>query len=78
MKLFSVCQTVFEDQSFLHDVNLFLTAIFLQGEDGLELPALEHGDSMIAVAIDHTHSTIYVIVKASMTRDISLQGQLEE
>ena len=54
MRLLSACQTVFEDQSFLHDVNLFLTAIFLQGEDGLELPALEHGDSMIAVAIYHT------------------------
>ena len=56
MKLLSVRQTVFEDQSFLHDMNILFTAIFLQGEDGLELPALEHGDSMIAVAIDHTRT----------------------
>ena len=52
MKLLSACQIVFEDHSFLHNVKLLLTVIFLQGEDGLELPALEHGDSMIAVAID--------------------------
>ena len=47
---------MFEDQSFLDNGNLLLTAIFLQGEDGLELPALEHGDSMIAVAINHTRT----------------------
>ena len=57
-------------------MNLLLTAIFLQVEDGLELPALEHGDSMIAVAIILAHNIRHR--QSQHDQKHIFQGQLEE